>query len=344
MEITRTLFGHTAAGEAVDRFTLTDGAVSASILTLGGVIQSLVVPDKDGAPVDVALGFDCVAAYEAQDCYIGALIGRCANRIAGGRFTLSGRTYQLALNDRGLCHLHGGETGFNLRVWSPSLSANGLTLRYHSPDGEEGYPGALDAAVTYRLEHGALTLEYHATSTQDTLCNLSNHVYFNLAGHASGTVGAQRLRVYASRYTPIGDTGTATGEIAPVIGTKLDLQQAAALGDAWDDPQLANAGGYDHNYMIDGFGQRTFAEAYCPENGIQLTVISDLPAMQLYTGNFLHDKLPTGKGGAVYGRRHGFCLETQFPPNAPGCPAFPQPVLHAGAAYHSRTTYALGTP
>lgn len=341
MNIVCTPFGKTADGRPVDRYTLTDGRCSASILTLGGIIQSLIVPDRNGRPTDIVLGFDTVAAYESQTCYIGALLGRCANRIAGGRVALGGREIRLACNDHGACHLHGGETGFDKRIWSASVANGGLTLRYDSPAGEEHYPGNLRASVTYRLEDGALSLEYRAETDADTLCNLSNHAYFNLGGHASGEVGEQTVCIPADHFTPIGKNSAPTGEVASVEGTPLDLRRFTPLGAHWDDkfPQLRRAGGYDHNYIIGGDGLRPFALAECAQTGITLSVESDMPGMQLYSGNYLDANLPRGKGGVQYGRRHGFCLETQFWPNAPAFPHFPQPVLRAGESCRHFTNF-----
>lgn len=345
MNIAVSPFGQTKDGAPVERYTLTDGAMSVSILTYGGVIQSLTVPGRDGAPVDVALGFGTVADYEAQDCYIGALIGRFANRIEGGRFTLNDRIYQLAVNSAGINHLHGGCTGFDKRIWSASVGADGLTLRYLSPAGEEGYPGTLSVSVTYRLENGALTLDYRAETDADTLVNLTNHCYFNLSGHASGEVGAQTICVQADRYTPLGAAGAPTGEIASVAGTPLDLRVPVPFASRWDDAfeQIAAAGGFDHNYILDGNGIRPAATAHSDATGISLAVSTDMPGVQLYSGNFLRTDLPPGKGGAQYAPRCGFCLETQFWPNAPLFGHFPQPVLRAGETYRHTTIFQFSS-
>ncbi|MFR3786287.1 aldose epimerase family protein [Agathobaculum desmolans] len=341
MNITCTPFGKTADGRPVERYVLTDGPYQAAILSLGGIVQSLVVPDRHGVPTDVVLGFDTVADYEAQDCYIGALLGRCANRLAEGRIEIGGQAVQLACNDNGVNQLHGGNVGFDKRIWQAYMLPDGLRLCYDSPAGEEAFPGRLRAEVTYRLQAGALTIEYRAESDAETVCNLSNHSYFNLAGHDTGEVGAQQVCVHAARYTPLNDHNVPTGEIAPVEGTPLDLRAAAPLRAGWDSgfAQIALAAGYDHNYIIDGEGLRPFAEAYCAESGIALTVESDMPGMQLYTGNFLRPDLPKGKGGAAYDRRHAFCMETQFWPNAFACPGFPLPLLRAGEVYQHITTF-----
>lgn len=341
MDIICTPFGKTAAGQPVERYTLTDGSCSASILTLGGVLQSLIVPDQNGTPTDVVLGFDTVEAYEAQDCYIGALLGRCANRIAEGRVTLGGRTFQLPCNDNGINHLHGGNTGFDRRIWRASILPDGLLLSYDSPAGEEGYPGNLHAEVIYRLADNALTIEYRAQADADTLCSLSNHSYFNLAGHNTGEVGAQCVCIHAEQYTPISETSVPTGEIASVADTPFDLRQPTPLNAGWDSgfEQIRLGAGYDHNYILPGGGLRPVASASCKESGIALEVFSDMPGVQLYSGNYLSASLPLGKGGAQYGRRHGFCLETQFWPNAPALPHFPQPVLRPGVLYQHTTRF-----
>lgn len=345
MNITCTPFGKTAAGESVERYTLTEGAFSASILTYGGALQSLIVPDRNGKPTDVVLGFDTIEDYETQDCYIGALLGRCANRIAGGDITIAGAPYQLNCNDNGVNQLHGGNVGFDKRIWRASVLPDGLQLCYDSPDGEENFPGNLSVTVVYRLTEGALHIEYRALSDATTICNLSNHSYFNLAGHAGGEVGKQSVCIHAKKFTPLSETSVPTGEIASVEGTALDLREPHPLGDGWDTdcPQIVLAAGYDHNYIIDGEGLRPFAEASCAETGIRLSVQSDMPGVQLYTGNYLRADLPHGKGDTPYGRRHGFCLETQFWPNAPMLPHFPQPILRAGETYQHTTVFEFST-
>lgn len=333
-------FGTTKDGKKVERFWLTDNKCKVGVLTLGGIIQSLYVPDRDGTMTDVVLGFDSVQAYENQTCYIGALLGRCANRIVGNEVVIGQEKIHLKCNDNGVCHLHGGITGFDRKLWKASVTEKGLTLSYSSKDGEEGYPGNLQVSVTYSLEGGALSLTYHAVSDKDTICNLSNHVYFNLAGHGSGSVGEQKIQIFAKEYTPLGEAGAPDGRIEPVEGTPLDLNELTAFEERWDDnfSQIRQARGYDHNYLIDGNGMRPFARAVCEKNGISLLVDSDMPAMQLYTGNYL-EKLPAGKEKAAYGIRSGFCVETQYPPNAVNCPTFQKPVLLAGQQYESTTVY-----
>lgn len=342
MEINRTLFGTAADGMPVDRYTLSDGRMTADVITYGGALQSLRVPDRNGRLTDVLLGYDSIEAYQAQDKYLGALIGRCANRISDDGFALNGTVYLLAHNS-GPNHLHGGLSGFDRRHWTALETPTGLVLRYSSADGEEGYPGRLQATVTYALENGALSIEYRAETDADTLCNLTNHSYFNLAGHGSGPVGDQTIRLHASQYTPADANAVPTGKIAPVDGTPMDLREEQPIGAHWDDAfeQLAFAGGYDHNWVIDGKSGvlRPTAEAYCTQTGIHMEVQSTQPGVQFYTGNFLDAEMPLGKGGVRYGRRHGFCLETQCFPDAVHHPNFPQPILRAGHTYRQKTVY-----
>lgn len=341
MKIVKEAFGMTARQQPVERYTLMDGDCTASVLTLGGILQSWIVPDRDGKPTDIVLGFDSVGAYEQQDCYIGALLGRCANRIAGGRITVGKTDYTLDCNDGGIHHLHGGMVGFDRRIWQAAILPDGLQLDYESPEGEEGYPGRLHTTVIYRLAGGELSMEFFAQSDRDTVCNLSSHSYFNLGGHDSGSVGGHLMRIDAQQYTPLGANHAPMGEIASVEGTPLDLRQPVRLDAGWDSAagQIALAGGYDHNYIPFGEGLRPFAQAFCPDTGIALTVKSDMPGVQLYTGNFLSSDLPVGKERAQYNRRHGFCLETQFWPNAFACVDFPKPILHAQDKYHHITAY-----
>ena len=345
VEIICTPFGQTADGQSVEQYTLTDGACRADILTLGGIIRTLIVPDQHGVPIDVVLGFDSVRAYEAQSCYIGALLGRCAGRIAAGCIAITGQEYHLSCNEKGINHLHGGCVGLDKRIWRAKVEADRLLLHYDSPAGEEGYPGNLSVTVAYSLRDGSLALDYSAKADADTVCNLSSHAYFNLAGHDAGEVGEQLLCVHAGRYTPLGAYSAPDGTIASVNGTPLDLRIPRPMADGWDSgfDQIRRAGGYDHNYIIEGEGMRPVDVVYCVQTGIQLTLRSDMPGVQVYSGNSIGSDLPRGKGGAVYGKRHGFCLETQFWPNAFACPGFPLPILRVGEIWHHRTEYVFST-
>lgn len=341
----KVLFGAMPDGTAVEQYTLKAGKLECDILTYGGALRSLRVPDRDGNTVDVLLGFDTLEDYQKQDKYIGALIGRYANRIGGSRFALDGVEYHLAAND-GANHLHGGPAGFDKQVWSVERAARqSLTLSLFSPDGQENYPGNLTVRVVYTLEQSGLTIDYQAQSDRDTLCNLTNHAYFNLGGHASGPVSAQEIRIFADRYTPTDAGSIPTGEIAPVDGTPMDLRQSTAMGAHWDDAfqQLEFAGGYDHNWAINGrYGfLHPAAQVRCPENGVAMEVLTTLPGIQFYSGNYL-DGCPAGKGGAPYAKRWGFCLETQLFPDAPNHENFQSARLPAGVCFRHKTVYQFG--
>ena len=347
MEHNRRAFGQMPDGTPVELLTLRDGACTCEIITYGGAVRSLTVPARDGTPVDVALGFDTLEDSRTQNKYIGALIGRYANRIGGAKFSLNGKEYPLNVND-GVNSLHGGPTGFHAQVWAvEALSENAVTLTLTSPDGHEGYPGTLDARVTYTLKDGALTLDYWARSDRDTVCNLTNHSYFNLSGHGSGSAESQYIRLYASRYTPADAGSIPIGEIAPVDGTVMDLRRPQPIGACADEPfeQLVFAGGWDHNWAIDGWDGklRPAAWAWSPDTGVAMETLTTLPGIQFYSGNYL-DGCPAGKGGAPYAKRWGFCLETQYFPDSPNRPGFPSCVLRAGEEYHSTTVYRFFTP
>ena len=347
MEHNRTAFGQMPDGAPVELLTLRDGACTCEIITYGGAVRSLTVPARDGTPVDVALGFETLEDYRKQDKYIGALVGRYANRISGARFSLNGRSYPLNANE-GVNSLHGGPTGFHAQVWSvEALRENAVTLALTSPDGHEGFPGALRVRVTYTLQDGALAIDYWAGSDKDTLCNLTNHSYFNLTGHGSGSVESQYIRLYASRYTPTDDRSIPTGELAPVDGTVMDLRRAQPIGACIDEPfeQLISAGGWDHNWAVDGWdgSLRPAAWAWSPVTGVAMEVLTTLPGVQFYSGNYL-DGCPSGKGGAPYAKRWGFCLETQYFPDSPNKPDFPSCVLRAGEEHRSSTVYRFSAP
>ena len=345
-------FGTTPEGQAVEQYTLRAGALSCDILTYGGALRALRVPGRGGRIVDVLLGFDTLEDYRKQDKYLGALVGRVANRIGavtpeqGGTprpcFDLNGHSYTLAAND-GVTHLHGGLRGFDKQVWTvEDASESTLTLSLCSPHQEENYPGNLEVRVTYTLTEAGLELRYEAVCDQDTLCNLTNHAYFNLAGHGSGPVSEQTIQIFADAYTPT-DTGSIpTGEIAPVAGTPLDLREALPIGRYADDgfPQLAYAGGYDHNWVLRGETGtlRSAARAVSKATGIALEVQTTLPGIQFYSGNYLDD-CPAGKDGAPYAKRWGFCLETQFFPDSIHHETFQPCILRAGEKWDHRTVF-----
>lgn len=334
-------FGMTPEGEKVELLRLRAGGLSCAILTFGATLQSLSVPGRDGKPVDVVLGYDTLEEYMTQDAYLGAVVGRFANRIAKGRFTLNGKEYTLAVNN-GPNHLHGGVKGFSYRVWTvEELTADKAVLTLDSPDGEEGYPGHVTVRVTCTLTGEGLTLHYEAWTDGDTPLNLTNHAYFNLSGHHAGSVGDHVATLFAAEYIPTDDTSIPLGRPAAVRGTPMDFTSPAPLGERVDDSfeQLALARGYDHSYVVDGEAGvlRPAAEVVSPKTGIKLMVQTTLPGVQLYTANYLSDR--AGKGGARYAPRHAFCLETQFFPDSPNRPAFPSAILKAGERFDHTTCF-----
>ena len=333
-------FGLLPDGREVFQYTLQDGAMSCDVLTWGAAVRALRVPDKDGTPLDVLLGFDTIEAYLKQTCYLGAVVGRFANRIGDAAFELDGVRYPLAAND-GKNHLHGGLIGFDRQIWNvEAVSDNAITLSLTSPDGQEGYPGTLIARVTYTLEGGALRIDYRAETDKPTVCNLTNHSYFNLDGHDSGDILRQSIQIHADCFTPTDAGSIPTGELAPVDGTPMDLRDLTPIGkdiDA-DFAQLQMAGGYDHNYVLRGSGLREAAVAKAARSGITMRVETTQPGIQFYSGNYL-DGCPDGKGGAPYKKRYGFCLETQVFPDAPNKPDFPTARLNPGEVYEQTTVY-----
>jgi aldose 1-epimerase len=340
-KIVKSEFGKTSNGEIVELYTLSNSSgIEIGILTYGGIISFLKVPDKTGNLIDIVLGFDNVAGYENGGGYLGALIGRCANRICKGRFTLGNKEYSLACNDKGN-HLHGGIKGFNSKVWSAEVKDNKLVLSLVSPDGEEGYPGRLNVSVTHSLsDDGTFTWDYFAETDSDTICNLTNHAYFNLSGHNSGNVLKHKLKLQSDFFTETDDKLIPTGKTIPVEGTPLDFREEHYIGERinQDYLPLKLAGGYDHNFAVRGKTGVLRDAAFCHDekSGISIELKTTLPGVQLYTGNFLNDI--KGKGGAVYQKNSGFCLETQFFPDAVNHPHFEQPLLKAGETYH-HTTY-----
>lgn len=342
MEYSKKIFGQTPDGTPVEEITLEKGALSCTIITYGGAVRSLTVPDQKGSPVDVVLGFDTLEDYMIQDKFIGALIGRYANRIGGAKFALNGVEYRLDVND-GENSLHGGTIGFDKQIWTvDQQTENSVALSLISPSGQGGYPGTLAVQVTYTLSLDGLDIEYWAKSDQDTVCNLTNHSYFNLSGCSSGSVLDQYIRLNASRYTPTVPGSIPTGELASVEGTPMDLRTVQPIGAHIDDSfaQLSMCGGYDHNWVVDRWDRtlRPIAWTWSPNTGIAMTTLTSMPGVQFYTGNVLGGA-PAGKGGVVYQNRHGFCLETQFFPDSPNQPGFPSSLLKAGEEYRSKTAY-----
>lgn len=353
-KVTSEPFGKTPDGTPVEIFTLSDGAYEARIATYGGVVVSLKVPDRNGKPGDVVLGFDNLDGYVANfngpaDAFFGALIGRYANRIAHGSFTLGGKKYSLPLNNDENS-LHGGPHGFNNVVWKAKPVTNGVELSYLSKDGEAGYPGNLTAVVRYTLIKGDLRIEYSATTDQDTVVNLTNHSYFNLAGQ--GDILNHQLALHASRFTPVDAGLIPTGELKPVDATPFDFRKPTAVGariNANDD-QLHLGHGYDHNWVLDknkddkdNSGKLTeAAEVYESTSGRVLKVLTDQPGIQFYSGNFLDGSIK-GKNGMPYQLHAALCLETQHFPDSPNHPAFPTTELKPGQRYHTVTVFSFTT-
>ena len=345
-KVTSQPFGRMPDGTRVEIYTLSAGAYEARITTYGGVVVSLKVPDRTGKVADVVLGFDDVDEYVANfnspsDAFFGALIGRYANRIAHGSFTLDGKKYSLPLNN-GENSLHGGPHGFNNVVWKAKPIANGVELSYVSKDGEAGYPGKLSAVVRYTLVKGDLRIEYSATTDKDTVINLTNHSYFNLAGQ--GDILNHQLTIHASRFTPVDAGLIPTGELKAVESTPFDFRQPTAIGVRInaDDEQLHRGRGYDHNWVLDNGGGKLAeaAEVYDPSSGRVLKVLTDQPGIQFYSGNFLDGSIK-GKGGKADKFRSALCLETQHFPDSPNHPDFPTTELKPGGRYHSVTVYSL---
>lgn len=319
--------------------TLSDGAAEVELFPYGAAIRSVRVPDRNGVMTDVCLGYDTPEEYAAQDACFGGIIGRCANRIGGARFSIDGREYRLTANE-GANQLHGGIDGFHRKLWEFSTQENSVTFTLLSPDGDEGFPGNLRVQVTYRLEQGTLSIDYIAVSDADTVVNLTNHAYFNLAGHDAGPVDDHELTVRAGAFTPAGAGNIPTGEILPVEGTVLDLRSGAVLGSRLKTSELASTRGYDHNYVLDA-GTEAAARLYCPRTGIGLETYTTLEGMQLYTAGFLTPR--PGKNGACYGMNHAVCLETQHFPDAVNQKHFPTPVVRAGETYCQTTSYRFFT-
>lgn len=339
-------------GASVERYTLANAnGMEVGILTFGGVVQSIHVPDKGGTMANVVLGFDNMEDYLTKSDYFGAIVGRYANRIANGEFTLDGETYHLAINN-GPNSLHGGEKGFDTQIWTASDASDAsVTLRYTSPDGEEGYPGTLDVRVMYSLsEDNQLRIDYLATTDATTVLNLTNHSYFNLAGEGSGAVYDHELQLNASHFTPVDDTLIPTGEIAPVAGTPFDFTTAKPIGQDIRDgasDQILIAHGFDHNFVIDREEGDTeslvqVATVTEPTSGRTLEVETTQPGVQLYTGNFLDGSI-AGIGGEAYRQSDAFCLETQHFPDSPNQPDFPSTELAPGEEFRSTTIYRFGT-
>ncbi|MFJ7147874.1 aldose epimerase family protein [Streptomyces sp. NPDC100445] len=343
-------FGTLADGTKVHRWSLENGGTRLKVLSYGGIVQSLEIPDRHGRHADVVAGFGDIADYEAKSPYFGALIGRYGNRIGKGRFTLDGTTHQLSVND-GVNHLHGGAKGFDKHVWhvEPFTEGSdvGLHLHYTSVDGEMGYPGTLRAKVTYTLtRHGDWRIDYEATTDRATIVNLTSHVYWNLAGEGSGSIEDHELTIAAARFTPTDAGLIPTGELAGVAGTPFDFRRGKPVGRdlrAGHEQQVL-AKGYDHNWVLDkGVTARPehVATLRDPRSGRTLRIATDQPGLQFYSGNFLDGTL-TGTGGRTYRQGDALCLETQHFPDSPNHPHFPSTVLRPGRTYRTSTIHTFG--
>ncbi len=341
-------FGKTPSGEDVTLYTLRNShGMEISVTNYGAILTSVKVLDAKGRIADVALGFDSLDGYLEKQPYMGATVGRYANRIAKGKFVLNGKTYTLAINN-GANALHGGLRGFDKRVWNANAGNSdrgpSVELTYVSPDGEEGYPGTLTTVVTYTLGNDdSVHIHYKATTDADTVLNLTNHSYFNLAGAGKGTILDHMITINADRFTPVDSGLIPTGERRSVEGTPFDLRTPTAIGariDDTGDEQIKLGGGYDHNFVLnDDSGKvRLAAKAREPVSGRVMEVFTDQPGLQFYTGNFL-DGSVTGKDGVRYGKRFGFCMETQHFPDSPNKPDFPSVVLKPGETFESTTVY-----
>ena len=321
-------------GREVICITLSDGSCAVELLTYGAAIRAIRVPDREGKLTDVCLGYDTLEEYRDNDGYLGASVGRHANRIGGAKFSISGVEYRVTPNE-GENQLHGGPEGFSSRLWDYACGENCVSFSLTSPDGDQGFPGNFRETVTYTLSGGVLTIDYYAVSDRDTVANLTNHAYFNLGGHHSGPVSGHVVTIRADHYTPVGPGSIPTGEIAPVEGTVFDLREPVLLRDRLDAPELKESNGFDHNFALTGKGAG--AEAYCPANGIAMEVTTTLEGVQFYTAGFLTKR--KGKGGTQYAPRHGLCLETQHYPDAANKPGFPSPILRAGEELRHSTSY-----
>lgn len=333
MTIDKTYFGKTADAEVYSYTLSNDRGHRVSVITYGGAITSLWTPDRHGAFGDIVLGFETLEQYTSNPRYFGALIGRHGNRIAQGRFTLDGVEYQLPQNN-GANHLHGGFRGFDKRVWTATEDGDVLRLSYLSKDGEEGYPGNVEAAVDFSLADNELRLEYRAVTGKDTIVNLTNHSYFNLKG--DGTILDHELTLNADAFTPVGNDLIPTGEIKSVSGTPMDFRNGRTIGS-----EISSISGYDHNFVLND-GDGSAARLYEPVTGRVLEIFTTQPGIQFYSGNFLDGSF-TGKNGVKYVKYAGLCLEPQHFPDAPNHTNFPSTVLRAGEEYRQTTVYRFLT-
>ena len=347
--VKKTAWGN-ADGKAVELYTINDGKITVSLTTYGARVVSILAPDRNGKMGDVALGYSSIDGYlkdaagGPKGTYVGSIVGRYGNRIGKGTFTIDGKQFHVPLNNNGNA-LHGGTTGFDKKVWTAREIPEGVEFTLVSPDGDMGFPGTLTAHVRYHVVGTSLEISYTATTDKPTMVALTNHTYFNLAGEASGTVLDQKMMINADNYTPVDKGLIPSGQIAPVAGTPFDFRQPTAIGARihTNNEQLTNAGGYDHNFVLNrkGAGLELAAKVVDPKSGRTLTVTTTEPGVQFYSGNFLGGDF-TGKGGAAYQKYAGFCLETQHFPDSPNKPNFPSTLLRPGKELHSETVYTFG--
>lgn len=344
--ISTEFFGKTSKGEDVFLYKIENkNGEYVKILNYGGIIQSICIKDKNDELRDIVLGYDTIEAYEKHDKYMGAVVGRVANRIAKGKFSLNGKDYSLYINN-GENHLHGGKEGFDRRIFTAKTVDSSLILNIISPDNDEGYPGELNLTVTYTFDDNGIKIVYDATSSEDTPINITNHSYFNLSGYDCESMLHTKLKLYCDYYTPNDENAIPTGEIKSVKGTPMDFTEYKEIGkeiDA-DFDQTIYGKGYDTNWVINGnSGElRLFAEAIDENSGIKMKAFTTQPGVQFYTGNYIDD-LVKGKNNIGFKERSGFCLETQNFPDAINKSNFPNPILKKGEKYHQETIYSFET-
>lgn len=344
MGISKKVFGVTKDGKETFLYTISNqNGMKAAVTNFGAILVQLIVPDSKGKSRDVVLGFDSVTGYEGNDCFFGSTIGRNANRIGGAEFELDGTTIHLTANENGN-NLHTDfDHGFHKVIWNVELkeAENAVKFTYCSPDGENGFPGNLNMSVTYTLqEDNAIRIDYEGVSDKKTVINVTNHSYFNLGGHDSGSICDERIMIHADGFTEILPGAIPTGKTLPVEGTPMDLRSLKRVGDEIDADfeQLTLVGGYDHNWVLHNNGKlEQIARVEDDRSGIAMEVYTDLPGVQFYAGNFITPQ--QGKNGAVYDKRHALCLETQYFPDSVNHPEFPQPVFDAGQVSHTTTIY-----
>jgi len=339
MIIEKKPFGITKNGEPVELYALKDGGMTVEIITYGAAIRSIVVPVGEGLR-DVALGFDDIAGYESNKGYHGAVIGRISNRVANARYEMNGKVYELDANDGSNC-LHGGFIGYDKQVWTAREEPGALVLSLLDKEGTAaGFPGDLTVDVRYTLDNGELGIEYTAKGTEDTPVNLTNHCYFNLGGHDSGCIKGHKMQIFSHKITPVDETLIPSGELMDVTGTPFDLRELSSITPGLESefPQISLGGGYDHNWVLSSEPYRAPAPAAVVEyDGLSMSCITTKPGVQFYAGNMMQGE--TGKGGAVYSKRTGLCLETQYWPNSVNIEKFPAPVVCKGEVYNHKTIY-----